>query len=109
MDDLKKNFCPISGLSFISKPVKHVVVRQIKTHCEASNLDNLYQSAYKSGHSTETGILNIIKSNIEMPLAKGHPTALVMLDLSAAFETIYHTTLLDCLHSWFGFSGTVLN
>jgi hypothetical protein len=106
-DDLK-NYRPISGLSFISKLVERVVVRQIKTHCEVSNLDNLYQSAYKSGHSTETALLNI-KSNIEMSLAKGHPTALVMLDLSAAFDTIDHTTLLDCLHSWFGFSGTVLN
>jgi hypothetical protein len=47
--------------------------------------------------------------NIEISLAKGHPTALAMLDLSAAFNTIDHTTLLDCLNSWFGFSGTVLN
>jgi hypothetical protein len=29
-----------------------------------------------------------------MSLAKGHPTALVMLDLSAALGTIDHTTLL---------------
>jgi hypothetical protein len=68
----------------------------------------LFQSAYKSGHSTETALVNI-KSYIEASLAKGHPTALVMLDLSAAFDTIDHTILLDCLQSWFGFRGIVLN
>jgi hypothetical protein len=73
-----------------------------------SELDNLFQSAYKSGHSTENALVNI-KSDIEASLAKGHPTALVMLDLSAAFDTIDHTILLDCLQNWFGFSGTVLN
>jgi hypothetical protein len=54
---------------------------KFKTHCEVLNLDNLYQSAHKSGHSTETDLLNkIIKSNIEMSLA------------TAAFDTIDHTT-----------------
>jgi hypothetical protein len=106
-DDLK-NYRPISGLSFISKLVERVVVSQIKSHCKDSKLDNLFQSAYKSGHSTETALVNI-KSDIEASLAKGHPTALVMLDLSAAFDTIDHTILLDCLQNWFGFSGTVLN
>jgi hypothetical protein len=31
-----------------------------------------------------------------------------MLGLSAAFDTIDHTVLLDCLQNWFGFGGTVL-
>jgi hypothetical protein len=39
-----------------------------------SKLDNLFQSAYKSGHSTETALVNI-KSDIEASLAKGQPPA----------------------------------
>jgi hypothetical protein len=44
-----------------------------------NNLQNTYQSAYKAGHSTETALLSI-KNEIELSLAKGNPTALVMLD-----------------------------
>jgi hypothetical protein len=40
------------------------------------------------------GPLVNIKSDIEAFLAKGYPTAIVMLDLSAAFDTIDHTMLL---------------
>ena len=55
---------------------------------------------------TETALL-CITNDIHMSLSKGMPTALVLLDLLAAFDTIDHCGLLDCLSSWFGFSGTV--
>ena len=74
----------------------------------SNNLGNIYQSAYKAGHSTETNLLKI-KSDIHLNLAQGLPTALVLLDLSAAFDTIDHLKLFDCLSSWFGFSNTILN
>ena len=38
----------------------------------------------------------------------GVATALVLLDLSAAFDTIDHDTLLKCLKSWFGVCSTAL-
>ena len=55
---------------------------------DASNLGNSFQSAYKSGHSTETALL-CIKNDVHISLSKGMPTALVLLDLSAAFDTQY--------------------
>ena len=59
------------------------------------------------GHSTETALL-CIKNEINLALSKGMPTALVLLDLSAAFDTIDHDTLLSCLLARFGFAGSAL-
>ena len=60
LDDLK-NYHPVSGLSFISKLVECVVAKQLLKQIYVHNLDNLYQSAYKVGHSTETALLSIKK------------------------------------------------
>jgi hypothetical protein len=105
--DELKNYRPVSGLCFISKLVERVVASQIKRHLDDNNLGNHYQSAYKTGHSTETALL-CIKNDVHTSLSKGMPTALILLDLSAAFDTIDHEVLLGCLSSWFGFGGMVL-
>ena len=75
-----KNYCPVSGLSFISKLVERVVAKQLLEHIHVHNLDNPYQSAYKAGNSTETALL-YIKNEIHLSLSKGETTALVLLDL----------------------------
>ena len=106
VDDLK-NYRPVSGLSFISKLMKRVVAKQLVDHIHRHGLGNPYQSAYKSGHSTETALLSI-KNDIHLSLSRGKATALVLLDLSAAFDTIDHTTLLSCLLGWFGVGGSAL-
>ena len=103
-----KNYRPVSGLSFLSKITERVIAAQVTAHLDSNNLGSRFQSAYKSGHSTETALLQI-KNDIHLGLAHGKCTALVLLDLSAAFDTIDHTGLIECLSSWFGFSGTVLN
>ena len=91
----------------MSKLVEQVVVTQLMQHINSNNLDNPRQSAYKSGHSTETALLHI-KNEIHLSLSRGKPTALVLSDLSAAFDTIDHITLLNCLKSWFGVKTTLL-
>ena len=105
-DDLK-NYRPVSGLCFLSKLVERVVARQLTSHINNNKLDNPHQSAYKPGHSTETALLSI-KNEVHLSLARGEPTALVLLDLSAVFDTIDHNILLGYLKSWFGLGGTVL-
>ena len=82
-----------------------MVAYQVKEYLTINNLNNVYQSAYKAGHSTETTLLKI-KSDIHLSLAEGKPTALVLLD--AAFDTIDHKQLLECLSSQFGFCGLAL-
>ena len=93
--------------NFISKLIERVVAEQLLEHIHVHNLDNPYQSAYKAGHPTETALLSI-KNEAHLPLSRGKPTALVLLDLSATFDTIDHSTLLSCLSIWFGVGGSVL-
>ena len=82
----------MSGLCFLSKLVERVVARQLTSHIN-NKLDNPHQSAYKPGHSKETALLSI-KNEVHLSLARGEPTALVLLDLSATFDTIDHNILL---------------
>ena len=97
----------MSGLCFLSKLVERVVAKQLRSHINNNKLDNPHQSAYKPGHSTETALL-AIENKVHLSLARGEPTALVLLDLSAAFDTIDHNILLGYLKSWVGLGGTVL-
>ena len=103
-----KNYRPVSGLNFISKIIERVEAEQINEHIMLNGLENVYQSAYRKSHSTESALLKL-KNDIHLNLAEGKPTALVLLDLSAAFDTIDHNTLIDRLCSWFGICGITLD
>ncbi len=86
----------MSNLNYISKLTEKVVATQIKNHVDACGLDNPFQSAYKSCHSTETA-LRYVQSDIYTAMDGQKVTALTLLDLSAAFDTIDHSILLDRL------------
>ena len=62
------------------------------------------QSAYKNGHSTETALVKI-QNDILQEIDKKSCVILVLLDLSAAFDTVDHTTLLKRLKIRFGIRG----
>ena len=103
MEDLKK-YQLVLGLSFSSKMVVHIGAAQIGSDMDSNDLSNTFRSAYKAGHSTESALMCIQYDTLHMPLSKGMPTALVLFDLSVAFDTIDHATLLNCLSTRFHFT-----
>ena len=64
-----------------------------KTKCTPIFFYIIDMSAYRKFHSTETALLRV-HNDISVSLDKGHVTALTLLDLSAAFDTIDHNTLI---------------
>ena len=67
-----------------------------------------FQSAYKANHSTETTLLKVF-NDIMLNLDSGSGTFLILLDLSAAFDTIDYDVLCDVLQCHLGICGTALD
>ena len=57
--EIFKNYRPVSNLSFISKLVERVVCVQLVEHLKTNNLHEIFQSAYRQLHSTETALLRV--------------------------------------------------
>ena len=103
-----KNYRPISNLSFLSKLIERVIAARLSSHLSSHNLMSKLQSAYRKFHSSETALL-YVQNDILASLDAGHSTALLLLDLSAAFDTIDHSILTHRLQHWFGILSTALN
>ena len=73
---------------------------QLNNYITVNGLHECFQSAYKAHHSTETALLRII--------GQGDNVFMLLLDLSAAFDTVNHSLLLSWLENSFGITGTVL-
>ena len=106
--EVLKNYRPVSNLSFISKVLEKVVAKRLDDHMLDNNLYSSVQSAHRDRHSTETALLKV-QSDILTALDSGSGAVLLMLDLSAAFDTIDHGILLSRLNSLYGISGDALD
>ena len=99
------NLRPVSNLQFFSKLTERAVCDQTAEHVSRSGLCPLLQSAYRAGHSTETALLKV-QNDILLAMDRQH--VLVLLDLSAAFDTVDHRVLLRRLEVTYGIAGTAL-
>ena len=101
------NYRPVSNLSFVSKLVERVVHHQLDEHLSQSDMFDHFQSAYCKFRSTETALLTV-QTDVMSALDRGSTVALVLLDLSAAFDTLDHTILLARLQYVWGIQDTAL-
>ena len=108
LDLVFKNFRPISNLSFVSKLAEKEAADQIKSYLNEHDLFPSLQSVYWQHHSSGTALLKV-KNDILMNMENQKVMLLVLLDLSAAFDTVDHRILLDRLRFDFGISGSAPN
>ncbi|KAK3544722.1 hypothetical protein QTP86_026121, partial [Hemibagrus guttatus] len=98
------NYRPVSLLSFLSKILERVVCNQLSDYLMQNNLHDPNQSGFKAAHSTETALLAVTEK-LHAARSDKLSSVLILLDLSAAFDTVNHKTLLSTLRS-LGICGT---
>ena len=107
MDELS-SYRPIFNLNFVSKILEKIIHSRLCAHLESFSSLSCFQSAYRKFHSTETALLRV-QNDLNYAINRKQISALVLLDLSAAFDTIDHNILLSRLSSSFGISNTALS
>jgi hypothetical protein len=102
------SYRPISNLSFISKLIERIVCTHFADHVSTSQLFPAQQSAYRAFHSTETAVL-LVHNGLVCAIDNGQVSSLMLLDLSAAFDTVVQDILIEVLSSRFGVNGLALD
>ena len=105
--DVLKNYRAVSNLAYTGKLIEKVVLGRLNKHMSDHNLGEPFQSAYRPNHSTETALMRV-QHDITRELDQDRSVALVLLDLSAAFDTINTRGVIDTLHQQIGVTGVPL-
>ena len=104
--ELAPNNRPISLLPIVSKMCEKVVLRQYSEYLHKHNILSSHQSGNKQNHSTET-LNTYITDNILKSMDQKKITALILIDLPKAFDSVCHKMLLNNLEAT-GMSSAVL-
>ena len=131
------NLRPITNLTTVSKIVERLTLARLKSHiplslisapcsrptvqptpprqrpavgvpCSPLHRDSAQQSVHCAAHTTETALVKNVDDIIQF-VDSGSIVALVGLDISAAFDTVNHATLLAGLQSELDVTDTPLS
>ncbi len=88
--------------------LEKVVLNQISLYLNSNDILDPFQSGFRTKHSTESALLRVV-NYILLSADCGNCTILLLLDLSAAFDTVDHCILLKRLNLEVGICGTALD
>ncbi|PIK37653.1 putative RNA-directed DNA polymerase from mobile element jockey-like [Apostichopus japonicus] len=101
-----KSYRPIANLKFLAKTIERVCSKQIQNYLRNNKLLGEKQSAYRAHHSTETALLRVYSDCFS--LLTRQEAILVLLDYSAAFDTINHDIFFQLLQNRYGVPSNAL-
>ncbi len=102
------NYGPITNLPFFFKLLERLCLSQLEKYLNDCGLWQRFQSAYRRGHSTETSLL-FCSDFISRLSSKKRSILLLSLDISSAFDTVQHATLLSIMKNKLNITGVVLD
>ena len=94
-----KNYCPVSLLSVVSKVFEKFVNNRIVDHLEKCGLFSDFQYGFRSSRST-ADLLTVVSDRIARALYRSGATRAVALDISNAFDRVWHAGLFHKLKSY---------
>ena len=100
-----KNYCPVSLLSVVSKDFEKLVNNRIVDHLEKYGLFSDFQYVFRCSQST-VDLLTVVSDRIARAFSRSGATRAVALDISKAFDRVWHAGLLHKLKSY-GISGWI--
>ena len=100
-----KNYHPVSLLFVVSKVFEKLVNNRIVDHLEKCGLFSDFQYGFRSSQST-ADLLKVVSDRIASAFNRSGTTQAVALDISKAFDRVWHAGLLQKLKSY-GISGQV--
>ena len=102
-----KNYRPVSLLSVVSKVFEKLVNNRIVDHLEKCGLFSDFQYGFRSSRST-ADLLTVVSDRIARAFNRSGATRAMALDISKAFDRVWHAGLLHKLKSY-GISGQIFS
>lgn len=99
-------FNPICKHPFLSKVIEWLMYEQLSMRLAEHKVLDVFQSSFQSLHCTESSLICVL-NNIFVDTNSGCYVVL-LLDLSAAFDTVDHNVLKTSLEEIFDITGSVL-
>ena len=100
-----KNYRPLTLLPVVRKVFEKLVNNRIADHLEKYGLYSDFQYGFRSSRST-ADLLAVVSDRIARTFNRSGATQAVALDISKAFDRVWHAALLHKVQSY-GTSGQV--